>query len=84
MISHVKLLEHILRMWNPKKQHFEVGAHIVTVEVEDIYFLTILSKHGAPISLTGSQGVDITKQELIVRHTIQALKCLGRRYQLRK
>ena len=36
MISHVKLLEYILQMWNPKQQYFEVGAHILSVEVEDI------------------------------------------------
>ena len=54
MVSHERLLEHILWMWNPQKQHFEVGAHILTVEVEDIYFLTGLSRWVAPISLTGS------------------------------
>ena len=40
MESQKHLLEHILWMWNPEQQHFEVGAHILTVEVEDIYFLT--------------------------------------------
>ena len=40
MVSHERLLEHILRMWNLEQQHFEVGAHIMTVEVENIYFLT--------------------------------------------
>ena len=40
MVSHERLLEHILQMWNPEQQYFEVGAHILTVEVEDIYFLT--------------------------------------------
>ena len=33
--------------------YFEVGPHIMTVEVEDINFLTGLSRRGAPISLTG-------------------------------
>ena len=45
-----------------------MGAHILTVEVEDIYFLTGLSRRGAPISLTGSCGGDITTRELIDRH----------------
>ena len=36
----IRLLEYIIRMWNPEKQHFEVGAHTLTIEVEDIYFLT--------------------------------------------
>ena len=39
MVSHERLLEHILRMWNPKQHYFKVGAHILTIEVEDIYFL---------------------------------------------
>ena len=54
MVSHECLLEHILHMWNPKQQYFEVGAHVLIIEVEDIYFLTGLSIWGAPISLTGS------------------------------
>ena len=40
MVSHKRLLEHILQLWNPEQQYFEVGDHILTVEVEDIYFLT--------------------------------------------
>ena len=67
-MSHERLLEHILRMWNPEQQYFDVGAHILTVEVEDIYFLTGLSRRGAPISLTGSCGGDITTRELIDQH----------------
>ena len=60
MVSHERFLEHILRMWNPKKQHFKVGAHILIVEVEDIYFLTSLLRWGSPILLTSSRGGDIT------------------------
>ena len=29
-------------MWNPEDKYFEVGPHIVTMEVEDIYFLIVL------------------------------------------
>ena len=65
MVSHERLLEHILRMWNPEHLYLEVGAHILTVEVEDIYFLTGLSRRGAPISITGFRGGDITTRELI-------------------
>ena len=68
MVSHERLPEHILQMWNPEQQYFEVGSHILMVELEDIYFLTGISRWGAPISLTGSRGGDITTQELIDRH----------------
>ena len=74
MVSHKQLLEHILWMWNPEQQHFKVGGHILTVEVEDIYFLTGLLRWGAPISLTGSQGGDITTRELIDRHCIPGMR----------
>ena len=79
MISHERLLEHILRMWNLEQQHFEVGAHILIVQVEDIYFLTGLSRRGAPISLIGSRGGDITTQELINHHYILGTRTLGKK-----
>ena len=75
MVSHERLLEHILQMWNLKQQHFEVGAHILTVE--DIYFLTGLLRWGAPILLTGFRGGDITTQELIDHHCIRGMRTLG-------
>ena len=72
-------LEHILHMWNPKQKCFEVGAHVLTIEVEDIYFLTGLLRQGAPISLTGSYGGDITTQELINRHCIPRTRTSGKK-----
>ena len=36
MRSHVRLLEYILRMWNPEQQYFEVGAHIITVVLKPL------------------------------------------------
>ena len=79
MVSHERLLEHILRMWNPEQQYFEVGAHILIVEVEDIYFLTGLSRWGAPISLIGSHGGGITTKELIHRHCIPGTRTSGKK-----
>ena len=79
MVSHERLLEYILWMWNPQQQYFEVGAHILMVEVEDIYFLTSLSIRGAPISLTGSRGGKITAQELIDRHCIPGTRTWGKK-----
>ena len=77
MVSHEHLLEHILYMWNLEQQYFEVGAHVLTIEVEDIYFLIGLSKRGAPISLIGSHGGDITTQELINHHFIPRTRTSG-------
>ena len=62
MVSNPRLLEYILQMWNPEQQHFGVGPHVLTIEVEDIYFLKGLSKQGAPISFNGSRGGEVTTQ----------------------
>ena len=83
MVSHEQLLEHILWMWNPEQQYFEVGAHILTVEVEDIYFLIGLSRQGAPISLIGSHGGDITTQELIDRHCVLGMRTSRKKIPIR-
>ena len=56
-----------------------VGAHVLIVEVEYIYFLIGLSRRGAPISLTGSRGGDITTQELINHHCIPGTRTLGKK-----
>ena len=79
MVSHERLLEHVLQMWNLEQQYFEVGAHILIVEVEEIYFLTGISRRGAPILLTGSHGGDITAQELIDRHCIPGTRRSGKK-----
>ena len=44
MISHPRLLENILQMLNPEKQYFEVGIHVLTIEVEEIYFFMSFSR----------------------------------------
>jgi hypothetical protein len=54
MRAQVRLLEHLVRMWDPDQQVFNVGAHTLTIDVEDIYFLTGLSRRGSYVSLTGN------------------------------
>ena len=65
MRAQLGLLEHILNMWNPEEQNFKVGAHILMVEVKDIYILTSLSRRGVTISLTGPHDEEVTTQGLI-------------------
>ena len=54
MKAHIRLLEHIIDMWDLDKEHFVVGVHILPIEVEDIYFLTSLSTSGSPVVLSGA------------------------------
>ena len=70
-------------MWNPEQHHFEVGPHVLTIEVEYMYFLTGLSRRGGPISLTGSRGGDVTTQELINCHCQPATRISGKKLPIR-
>ena len=48
-----------------------------------MYFLTGLSRRGAPISLIGSRGGDITTQELINCHYIPGMTTSGKKFPIK-
>ena len=64
MRAQICLLDHLIRMWDTKQWYFQAGTHIITLDVEDIYFLTILLRRGPPISLSGPKGCDVTTKSL--------------------
>ena len=54
--DHVRLLDHLIWMWGPEQQHFQVGTHILTLDVEDIYYLIDLLRQGNPMFDLGAQA----------------------------
>ena len=52
---------------------------MLTIEVEDIYFLIGLSRWGAPISLVGFHGGGVTTQDLINRYCILGTRMFGKK-----
>ena len=58
MKAYIHLLEYIIDMWDPKQQHFVFGTHALTIDIEDMYFLTGLSQRGIPIVLSDARGGD--------------------------
>jgi hypothetical protein len=63
MRAQVRLLEYLVRMWDPDQQVFHVGAHTLSINIEDIYLLTGLSQRGYYVNLTGSRGVGLKMSE---------------------
>jgi hypothetical protein len=63
MRAQVRLLEYLVRMWDPDQRVFIVGAHTLAIDIEDIYFLTRLSRRGSYVSLTGSKGGGLKMSE---------------------
>ena len=54
MRAQVDLLTWLVNKWDVQNQHFVIGGHRLEIELEDIYFLTGLSKRGEPLSLFGA------------------------------
>jgi hypothetical protein len=55
-------------MWDAKKQVFHVGVHVLSLDIEDIYFLMGLSRRGAHVTLIGGRGGGLPMSEYIHRH----------------
>ena len=68
MRAQQRLLEYLVHMWDMKQQVFHVGVHVLSLDIEDIYFLTGLSYHGACVTLTGGRGGGLPMSEYIYRH----------------
>jgi hypothetical protein len=63
MRAQVQLLEYLVRMWDPDQQVFIVGAHTLTIDIEDIYFLNGLSRRRSYVSLTSSRAGGLKMSE---------------------
>ena len=54
MRQQINLLKYFLDAWDPTNQMFQIRGKSIPLTIEDIYFLTGLSRRGAPLSLLGS------------------------------
>jgi hypothetical protein len=63
-----RLLEYLVHMWDEEQQVFHVGVHVLSLDIEDIYFLTGLSHRGAHVTLTGGRGGGLSMSEYIRQH----------------
>jgi hypothetical protein len=63
MRSQLRLLEYLVHMWDVDQQLFHVRVHMLTLDIEDIYFLTGLSRCGYHATLTGGRGDGLPMSE---------------------
>jgi len=66
MRAQMELLEYLVNAWDVQAQSFRLGAHMLSIQVEDIYFLTGLSRRGAPISLSSSRRVERLSRTILL------------------
>ena len=68
MRKQMELLEFLVRSWDPTIEAFLIGEKVVPILVEDIYFLTGLSRRGLTISLSGSALGGETMRDYILQY----------------
>ena len=54
MRSNVRLLEFLINYWNHDLGAFDLQGEILEITLEDIYFISGLSRWGAPVNLEGT------------------------------
>jgi len=75
MRRQVELLDRLVHMWDPDLQVFQVGAHTLEIDIEDIYFITGLSKRGAPVVMSGQRSdVEFSMDDYIRRYCAAGTK----------
>ena len=64
------LLQYIISLWDVDLRVFRVGEETLALEIDDIYFLTGLSRRGAPINLVGKRPSAVTTEALLAEHGV--------------
>jgi hypothetical protein len=70
MKAQLKLLEYLVHMWDVDQQLFHIGVHTLTLDIEDIYFLMGLSRHGYHATLTRGRGSGLPMSEYVHRYFV--------------
>jgi len=68
MRQQINLLQYLLDAWDPANQVFQIRGINIPLTVEDIYFLTGLSRRGAPVSLSGPSHGGESVRDYVRRH----------------
>jgi hypothetical protein len=79
MRKEILLLEHMIGLWDVTEQGFQIGTQLLTIELEDVYFLTGLSKRGVPISFSGQRALPEQVGVYLARHCVPGARLVGGR-----
>jgi hypothetical protein len=78
MRAHVRLLDMLVGYWEPKSESFNLDGQALRIEVEDIYFLTGLSRRGEVVNLKSrGAGSGMKIEEYIDTHCVVGTPKVG-------
>jgi hypothetical protein len=79
MKKEILLLEHMIELWDVVEQGFWIDTQLLTIELEDVYFLTGLLKRGIPIYFSGQRALTEQVGVYLARHYVPGARLVGGR-----
>jgi hypothetical protein len=79
MKKEILLLEYMIGLWNTRSRGSKLGHKLLTIELEDVYFLTGLSKRGALVILSGQRALPMPVEEYLENHCVPGSRLVGGR-----
>lgn len=70
MSRQAKLQEYLVGKWEPEIRAFQIGVHTLETELEDLYFITGLSKRVAPVIMSGHRNMEETMSDYISSYCV--------------
>jgi hypothetical protein len=70
MRAQLRLLEYLVHMWDVDQWVFHVGAHILTLDIKDIYFLIGMSLRGSHVTLKRNRGGGLSMNDYIRQYCV--------------
>jgi hypothetical protein len=84
MRAQVRLLEMLVGYWDPDSESFNIDGKPFRIEVEDIYFLTGLSRRGEVVNLKSrGAGSGMKIEEYIDTHCVAGTPKVGSQIPIR-
>jgi hypothetical protein len=67
----------MIGLWDVAEQGFQIDTQILTIELEDVYFLTGLSKRGFPIYFSRQRALPEQVGVYLARHRVPGARLVG-------
>jgi hypothetical protein len=83
MKKEIFLLEHMIDLWDVVEQGFRIGTQILTIKLEDVYFLIGFSKRGVPIYFFGQRALPEQVDVYLARYCVPGARLVGGRISIK-
>jgi hypothetical protein len=84
MRSQVRMLQMMVNFWDPDTESFNLDGKPLRIEVEDIYFLTGLSRWGEVVNLKSCRsGSAMNIEDYIATHCVAGIENVGSQLPIR-